>query len=136
MADDDFRVTFPGGMRVDAIFREFTIHTDQPVADGGGGTAPWPFALFLASLATCVGYYVLSFCRNRNIPTEGIDITMKTERDSKGKMISRVLNEIRLPPGFPDKYVSAVVRAADQCTVKKHLQFPPEIETQAVIRTA
>ncbi|MHB8054468.1 MAG: OsmC family protein [Candidatus Aminicenantales bacterium] len=134
MADNDFKVTFPGGVRVDAAFREFTIHTDQPVRDGGTGAAPSPFILFLASLATCAGYYVLSFCQSRKIPTDGIELTMKTERDTKGKMVSLVSIEISLPPDFPEKYATAVVKAADQCTVRAHLQFPPDIETKAVIR--
>jgi putative redox protein len=136
MADNDFKVTFPGGVRVDAGFREFTIHTDQPVRDGGEGTAPSPFVLFLASLATCAGYYVLSFCQSRKIPTDGIELAMKTERDAKGKRISLVSIEISLPPDFPKKYAAAVVKAADQCTVKAHLRFPPDIETRAVIRKA
>ncbi len=134
MADNDFKVTFPGGVKVDATFREFTLHTDQPVRDGGENTAPSPFILFLASLATCAGYYVISFCQSRKIPTEGIGLTMRTERDAKGKMIALVSIEISLPPDFPEKYVSAVVKAAEQCTVKAHLQFPPDIETKAVVR--
>ena len=135
MSDNDFKVSFPGGVKVDAAFREFTIHTDQPVRDGGDNSAPSPFIYFLASLATCAGYYVLSFCRSRKIPTEGIELTMKTQREAKGKMVSLVEIEISLPPDFPEKYVSAVVKAADQCTVKAHLQYPPDIETKAFVRT-
>lgn len=134
MADNDFKVTFPGGVKVDTTFREFTIRTDQPVRDGGENTAPSPFILFLASLATCAGYYVISFCQSRKIATDGIELTMKTERDAKGKMIALVSIEISLPPDFPEKYAAAVVKAAEQCTVKAHLQFPPDIETKAVIR--
>ena len=33
---------------------------------------------------------------------------------------------------FPEKYREAVVRAADQCLVKKQLEHPPHIEVQAV----
>jgi len=136
MADNEMRVTFPGGARVDAAYRGFTIQTDQPARNGGTGSAPAPFDLFLASLATCVGYYVISFCQSRNISTTGIELTMKTERDAKGKMIALVSFEISLPPDFPEKYATAVVRAAEQCTVKAHLQYPPDIETKAVIRKA
>lgn len=136
MAENDFKVTFPGGVKVDASYREFTIRTDQPLKDGGEGSAPSPFILFLASLATCAGYYVISFCQGRNIPTAGIELTMKTERDPKGKMIKFVSIEISLPPDFPEKYVSAVIRSAEQCTVKAHLQSPPEIQTKAVVRKA
>ncbi|MBN1938113.1 MAG: OsmC family protein [Candidatus Aminicenantes bacterium] len=134
MSDFEFKVAFPGGVRVATEYDGFVINTDQPVEDGGENTAPGPFILFLASLATCAGYYVAAFCLSRKISTDGIGLTMKAERDAKGKMISLVTFEISLPPDFPEKYVGAVIRAAETCTVKAHLQFPPDIETKAAIR--
>ena len=41
---------------------ERRIHTDQP-APAGGDSAPSPFDLFLASIATCMGFYAIF--RNR-----------------------------------------------------------------------
>ena len=35
--------------------------------------------------------------------------------------------EIQLPPDFPEKYRESVIRAAELCTVKKHLEHPPVI---------
>ena len=72
----EIHVQSPGGLLVDARFGDFKISTDQPVADGGTNTAPSPFDLFLASLATCAGYYVTAFCRERDLPTEGIALKM------------------------------------------------------------
>ena len=54
-----FKITFPGNKKVDAEFNGFTIKTDQPVNQGGVGSAPTPFETFLASLGTCAGIYVL-----------------------------------------------------------------------------
>ncbi len=42
-------------------------------------------------------------------------------------MTDRVEIEILLPAASPDKYREAVVRAADQCAVKKHMENPPAI---------
>ena len=42
---------------------------------------------------------------------------------------SRVVLEIRLPEGFPDR--EGVVRAADLCSVKKHIFKPPAFEIRA-----
>lgn len=127
----NMKITFPGGVAVDADYKGFTIHTDQPKEYGGEGTAPAPFDLFLASLGTCAGLYVLRFCQQRDLPTEGLGLTLETVKDAEGKKIDLVLLEIQLPAGFPDKYREAVVRAADQCAVKKHIFDPPryEIET-------
>ena len=63
----DMEIQFPGGKKVDALYKGFTIKTDQPKNEGGEGSAPEPFSLFLTSIGTCAGIYVLNFCQNRNI---------------------------------------------------------------------
>ena len=70
-------IDFPGGARVDAHFGPFTVTTDQPPQGGGQNSAPTPFATFLASIGTCAGIYVLGFCRQRGIPTNGLRITIR-----------------------------------------------------------
>jgi putative redox protein len=125
-------VSFPGGVRVDAAFKGFTILTDQPVREGGGGTVPAPFDLFLVSLATCAGYYVVSFCVERKIPTEGLALAMTWEVNREIHLIGKIRIAITLPAGFPEKYKAAVIRAADLCTVKRQMFVPPEFEITAV----
>jgi putative redox protein len=120
-------IDFPGGVRVDAHFGLYTIPTDQPPYGGGQGSAPTPFATFLSSLGTCAGIYVLSFCRQRGIPTDGIRIVQNLETDPRTGMVSNVFLDIQLPPEFPEKYKAAVIRSADQCAVKKHFENPPQI---------
>jgi ribosomal protein S12 methylthiotransferase accessory factor len=120
-------IDFPGGARVDAQYGGFTIKTDQPAYAGGDGSAPAPFALFLASLGTCAGIYVLSFCRQRGLPTEGIRLVQRMETDPATRMIGRVELEIQVPADFPEKYKDALVRSAEQCAVKKHIENPPQM---------
>jgi ribosomal protein S12 methylthiotransferase accessory factor len=124
-------VGFPGGARVDASFNGFVVRTDQP-APFGEGTAPSPFEHFLASLATCAGIYVLSFCQQREIPVDGLKLVQKVDRDEQTGMLSHVAMEIMLPAGFPEKYRNAVVRAAEQCAVKKYMENPPRFTVVAV----
>jgi putative redox protein len=114
-------VTLPGGVRVDALVDSFTVRTDQPVRAGGEASAPAPFTLFLASLATCAGYYVKAFCDSREIDTTGISLSMDTEYNSAEKMIGKVIIRIKVPAGFPEKYEGAVINAAGVCAVKRHL---------------
>ena len=125
----EMTITFPGGKRVNAELGGNVIPTDQPVEDGGEGTAPSPFIYFLASLGTCAGFYVLSFCQQRGIDTTGMSLTQQMEfsLDPAGKKrLSRVSIDILLPPGFPEKYRNAVVKTAELCTVKKVITDPPE----------
>jgi putative redox protein len=121
-------IDFPGGARVDAHFNQFTVRTDQPPQGGGEGSAPTPFATFLASLGTCAGIYVLGFCRQRGIPTDGIRLLQRMESDPQTGLVSRVSLHVQLPPAFPEKYRDAVIRSAEQCAVKKHFEHPPVIE--------
>lgn len=121
-------IDFPGGARVDAHFGPYTVVTDQPPHGGGQGLAPTPFATFLASIGTCAGIYVSGFCRQRGISTEGIRIVQTLEANPLNGMVSKVKLNIQLPPEFPERYKTAVIRSADQCAVKKHFEQPPQFE--------
>jgi ribosomal protein S12 methylthiotransferase accessory factor len=132
----EMTVTFPGGARVDAQFGPHTVRTDQPAHGGGEGSAPTPFATFLASIATCAGIYVLGFCRQRDLPTEGIRITQRSEGNRETGMVERVVLDIHVPPGFPEKYRAALVRSAEQCAVKKHMEQPPAFIVETVVGQA
>lgn len=122
----DLVVNFPGGKKVDAHYKGFTIKTDQPILGGGENSAPAPFDLFLASLATCAGIYVLSFCQQRNIATDDIKIVQKILPSETGRGIGTIAMEIQLPSDFPEQYKEAVIRAAELCAVKKLMESPPK----------
>ncbi len=128
----EMTVGFPGGKKVTAHYDGFDIATDQGVDSGGEGTAPEPFDFFLASLATCAGYYVLKFCESRGISTDDISLHQSWERNEDKKLV-RIDIRIQIPPEFPEKYHKALVRAANTCTVKKALADPPEITTETVV---
>jgi ribosomal protein S12 methylthiotransferase accessory factor len=123
-------IDFPGGSKVDAHFGPFTVQTDQPPE----ASAPTPFATFLASIGTCAGIYVLGFCQQRGLPTEGVRILQRTHSDPDTGMIGKIDLEIEVPPTFPEKYLPSLARSAELCAVKKHLEHPPqfEVSTQVV----
>jgi ribosomal protein S12 methylthiotransferase accessory factor len=130
----DITITFPGGKRVDAALPDgHVIHTDQSPANGGEGTAPEPFATFLASIGTCAGIYVLGFCQARGLPVEGIRLVQRNVFNPETHRLSDVGIDIELPAGFPDKYLAAVQRAAEHCKVKKAIAEPPAFDVRCVI---
>ncbi len=118
-------IDFPGGDRVDAHFGPYTVMTDQPGPSGEPGSAPSPFLLFLSSIATCAGIYVLGFCKQRNLPTDGIRLIQRMHRNPQTGMTDQVDIEIQVPPSFPEKYLPSLVRSAELCAVKKHIETPP-----------
>ena len=121
-------IDFPGGARVDAHFRGHTIATDQPAGGGGEDSAPMPFEVFLASIGTCAGIYILGFCRQRGIPTEGIRIVQSHTANPATGMMEKIGMEIQVPPAFPKQYLEALIRSAELCKVKKTLENPPKFE--------
>lgn len=122
-------IDFPGGAKVDAHFNGYTVHTDQPPMGGGEGSAPAPFSVFLASIGTCAGIYVLGFCRQRGLPTEGIRIVQRMYTNPATRLVGKIDLEIQLPEGFPERYKEALVNTANLCAVKKHLESPPTFNT-------
>ena len=124
----EMEITFPGGLRVDAQMGNLVVETNQD------GTAPAPFGLFLASTGTCAGIYVLGFCKKRGIPTEGVKVVQRVHANPATHMVERIDLDIVVPPDFPEKYHDALVRSADQCAVKKHLENPPSFQVQTKVR--
>ncbi|MBF0321255.1 MAG: OsmC family protein [Nitrospirae bacterium] len=138
----DIVITFPGGKRVNAEFAPVgdaapeVIATDQPIKYGGEGSAPTPFNYFLASIGTCAGIFVLSFCQKNSIPTEGITLEQTHEYITEGpgkSKLAKIIIDIKVPPDFPEKYYDAIVRVADQCAVKKTIMEQPQFEVKTVV---
>ena len=126
-------VRFPGGRKVEAAIDGYRVVTDQPASSGGDGVAPSPFDLFLASVATCAGFYALRFCQERNLDTDGLKVSMETERDASRKKIVVLKIAIELPETFPERYRDALLRSVAQCPVKRHFEEPPAIQLTALI---
>lgn len=127
----EMQIVFPGDMQVDALAGDLVITTDQD------GSAPSPFMLFLASMGTCAGVYVLGFCKQRGLPTDGIRIIQRTHTNPLTRLVDKVELDIQLPPNFPEQYRAAVIRSAELCAVKKHLEQPPQFDVYtSVLETA
>jgi ribosomal protein S12 methylthiotransferase accessory factor len=118
--------------QVFADIKGFTIETDQSEKSGGDAEFPEPFTLFLASLGTCAGIYVKSFCDQRGIPTEKIRLSQEQQFDPEKKILSLVEIKVHVPADFPEKYESAVIQTAGLCLVKRHLKDEIKINVSIV----
>jgi len=122
-------IDFPGGSRVDAHFGSFTVATDQPPVS----SAPSPFEVFLSSIGTCAGIYVLGFCQQRGLPTDGIRIIERINHSPSTGMVEMIDLEIQVPASFPQKYHDSLIRSAELCAVKKHLEKPPKFNIKTKV---
>lgn len=122
---NDVIITLDGKRRVTAHVGGHQIHTDQPLSNGGENSAPSPFDVFLASLGACAGIFVQGFCAIRGIDTSGIRIHEWPRYDAQG-ILKSVEMSIDLPMGFPVRYHEPLLRAVEQCSVKRAIAAKPE----------
>jgi len=120
-------IDFPGGQKVNAVFQGFTVKTDQSIDSGGEGSAPEPFSLFLSSIGTCTGIYVLRFCQERNLPTDKLRLVLDAHWNDEINLIDTIDITINTPSSFPEKYKKTLIKVAKLCTVKRQLEKPPNI---------
>lgn len=123
-------VMLPGGRRVDVQVGRHLVRTDQPVKGGGEDAAPSPFDLFLASIGACAGIFVQGFCAARKLPFEGITILERPHFGDDG-VLEAVDLELQLPKDFPERYRDAVIKVAEQCSVKKAIAAQPRFTVTA-----
>ena len=123
----EMEIVLGPGQQVDARLGNVEVVTNQD------GSAPAPLTLFLASIGTCAGFYVSSFCQKRGIPVENIRIVQRMNRNAETHLFDRIEIDILLPPDFPEQYKEAVVKSADLCAVKRNMLEPPVFDVHASI---
>ena len=132
----EIKITFTGGKKVNAEIDGMVIPTDQPRKYGGEGSAPTPYDHFLASIGTCAGIYVLSFCEERKISTDRISLVERFETEKRGDkvVLTKIILEVIVPPEFPEKYHNALIKVIDQCAVKKTIMNPPKFDIKTIVK--
>lgn len=109
--------------------RGHSFWVDQPVPDGGDDFGPTPTELFVAGLASCVGFYAARFLSRHDIAPTGLAVDcayeMSTDRPAR---VSRVTLDVRLPAGFPEQRREALMRVVEHCTVHNSIRMAPEVE--------
>ncbi len=128
------RVFFPGNKKVYAEIGNFIVETDQPLQSGGDNTAPAPYELFLASIATCAGIYVKGFCDSRGINADNIELYQDLKWDPIKQSPSEINIKIKVPKDFPAKYYEMLINAVNYCAVKRTIQNQPEFKVETIVQ--
>ncbi|PIE55719.1 MAG: osmotically inducible protein OsmC [Desulfobulbus propionicus] len=117
-------VAFPSASQVSATVGRHVIISENPGAVDIP-EYPSPFELFLASIVSCAASYARGFCLARKLSTAGLHLSMAYERTPDKPEIKWLELRLQLPEGFPEKYRAGILRAIDQCAVKKNILVPP-----------
>lgn len=121
----EMEISFPKNQQVKVSWENYEITTDQLVKYGGDGEFPEPYKLFLASVASCGGYYLLKFCEARNIDHQKIKMKMVYSWKDKEKESPLFEIKIKVPEDFDEKYIIPLQKAVEQCAVKRAINSNP-----------
>ncbi|MFB3881116.1 MAG: OsmC family protein [Armatimonadota bacterium] len=118
-------ITYLGGMKLLATHTGFEVLADQPTDQGGDNAAMTPTQLFVASLAMCVGTYVLFFAKRHSIPVEGMRIETDYQMAKDPYRVGAIQVKVLMPAPVSDAHLSALQRAAETCVVHNAFHHPP-----------
>lgn len=108
---------------------EHRITIDLPEPQGGSGRGLAPPQLFMASLGTCIGVYVVDYCESVGVPSRGLKIHMRWEQMSRPKRIGRIHAEVLMPDAdIEPQRLAAIRRVAEQCLLINTLRQAPAFD--------
>lgn len=120
------KVTYEEKVRFRAEARGHQVVCDQPESNKGENAGMTPPEFLLVSLATCAGYYAVEYLRTRNLPTEGLEVTVDAEKASGPAR----LGEFRIvvhTPEIEERHREGVLRAVKACLVHNTLLHTPHV---------
>lgn len=121
------RVDYRTGDQFEISVRDHRILVDQPTDAGGEDLAPTPTELFIAGLASCVGFYARRYLRRHQLPTSGLAVEVSYELGTTPARVATVDMRIVVPQGVPDARRAALLAVASHCTVHNSITTPPDI---------
>ncbi|GAA3655121.1 OsmC family protein [Streptomyces chitinivorans] len=122
-------VALSGGdaYRISVRGHEFTV--DQPPEAGGEGLGPTPVDLFVASLASCVGFYAGRYLARHGLPREGLRVETEYEMAAgRPARVGEVRLRVVLPQDIGETRTRALAAVVDHCTVHNSLRQPPRVD--------
>lgn len=130
------KVNYLENLKLEALFDDYRVISDQPIRYKGDATAPGPFDYFLASSAMCAAYFVLVYCKARGIETTDISISQNNIQDPENRYQQKIEIILQIPESISQKDREGMIASIDRCTVKRVVQNSPEfiLKTQTTLK--
>ena len=126
---EHIEVKYLGGKKFLAQNRGHAITIDLPVTSGGKDEGVTPPELFIDSIASCVGVYVVAYCNSAGLNTEGLSIKVDWEKETSRKpyYIKKIDIKINLPNAEVGLRKEALLKIAHFCMIHETLKKQPEV---------
>jgi putative redox protein len=117
-------------MRHDIHIGPHSLTTDLSVEGGGEGSGPSPHDLYDAALGACTALTVLWYAKRKNIPVEGIEVSVDRDASQERTGIYRLSAALMLTGDLSDRQRQELLHAAEKCPVHKLMT---EVTTEIVV---
>jgi uncharacterized OsmC-like protein len=107
--------------------RHHTLICDQPADNGGSDEGMTPPEFLLAALGSCAAFYAVQYLKTRKIPTEGVEVTVDSEKLKAPARLGNFRIEVQCPVELTPEQQQGMVRSVHSCLIHNTLMSVPEI---------
>lgn len=130
----EMEIYYRKGKQFEAVARGHRMIIDQPRENDGDDEGPNPTEAFVASLGTCMGVYVLAYCRTSGIDPADMKVSLKYQYEDKPFRIAKIAARLDLPKGDVGERRNAILNVAHKCLIQNTLNMPPQVEINLASR--
>ncbi len=116
-----------GAVQFEIKARGHSIVSDQPTDKGGFDEGMTPPELMLASLGSCVGFYVADYLKRQGLAVEGSKVRVTAEKVKNPARLDDFKIEVAVPAQLSGEQIKGVEEAAHRCLIHNTLIQPPKI---------
>jgi putative redox protein len=107
-----------------------SLTTDLSVEEGGEGSGPSPHDLYDAALGACKALTVLWYAKHKDIPVEGIEVSVERDASQERAGVYRLSAALSLTGDLSAAQLEELLRVAQKCPVHKLMtEVTTEIST-------
>ena len=129
-------VRYQDGDRLEIDIRGHSVIVDQPRGVGGRDEGPTPTELFIAGLASCVGFYAERFLRRHSLPVDGLEVQCEFGMHPDAARVESVKLGVVVPAILNEPHRRALLAVVDHCTVHNSNRRGPEVDIALSIHSA
>lgn len=120
--------THKGDMLFATQMGSHTIQIDVPASMGGDDRGPTPPELFVASLGSCIGAFVASYCRDHGIDATDMTVDITFDKAQNPTRLVNLKAIVNMPNATCHNREAAIKRVAEHCPVHETIATMSDIE--------
>ena len=120
-----------GKMKHTVTVRQHSFAVDEPESNGGEDAGPTPHELYDCALGACKAMTTLWYANRKQIPVEGIEVSVDRDDSEERKGIYRLRVTLALTGALTEAQRQELLTVASKCPVHRLMtQATTEIRTE------